>query len=113
MSAGIYKMLCDQGATFVLILTWRDSTGTPINLTGYSAVMRVATTKGAPLALNPTTVNGQIALGGAQGTVTITVSANDTADIAPGQYVYELDVTSGGGVVTRILEGPFMVDGQV
>lgn len=106
-------MWCDQGATFLLVLTWRNPDGTPINLTGYTAEMRVAPTKGATLVLHPTTANGQIALGGALGTVTITVPASITESLNPGQYAYELDLTSGGGIVTRLVEGPFIVDGQV
>ena len=56
---------------------------------------------------------GQIVLGGSQGTVTMAVNAATTGALAPGQYVYELDITSAGGIVTRLVEGPFIVDGKV
>ena len=36
MSAGKYDFTIEQGATFSLQVTWKDSTGTPINLTGYT-----------------------------------------------------------------------------
>lgn len=113
MSAGIYKMLCEQGATFNLVLTWRNPDGTPIDLTGYAAVMRVAATKGGTLLLNPTTQNGQITLGGALGTVMIDLSNTVTAALTPGQCVYELDLISPSGMVTRLVEGPFIIDAQV
>lgn len=113
MSAGIYKMLCEQGATFNLVLTWRNPDGTPIDLTNYSAEMRVAKSKGGTLVLNPSTANGQIVLGNELGTVMIDVDADTTSELIAGQYVYELDLDSNGGQVTRLVEGPFLIDGKV
>lgn len=113
MSTGIYKMYCDQGATYNLVLVWRNPDQSEIDLTGYTAVMRVAPNKGADLVLNPTTENGQIVLGGDLGTIMIDIPAEITAEVEQGQYVYELDLISGDGVVTRLVEGPFYVDGQV
>ena len=60
-----------------------------------------------------TTENGRIALGGTAGTVTLTISATDTAQFTPGKYVYDLELVSGGGVVSRIIEGNFVVKAEV
>ena len=41
MTAGIYNATIDQGATWSVTVTYTDSTGAPINLTGYTAAMQV------------------------------------------------------------------------
>lgn len=114
MSAGTYKIECEQGADFTLNLTWRDGTGAVLNLTGYTARMDVRTSKDAATALvSATTENGRITLGGAEGTVQILIPASVTAGFAPGQYVYDLKLISATGRATRLIEGFFIVDGQV
>ena len=59
-----------------------------------------------------TTANGRIALGGIAGSVTVNLNATTTGAIGAGRYVYDLVLTSGS-VVTRILEGKFIVTGAV
>jgi len=57
------------------------------------------------------TANGRIALQ-AQGRVVVELDATITGDITAGRYAYDL-VLNSGGVVTRILEGKFIVTGAV
>ena len=112
--AGLYNINCDQGATFSRTITWTDSARTPYNLTGYTARMHVRTTAATTTTLiELTTANSRITLGGASGTVTLTISATDTAALTPGKYVYDLELVSGGGVVSRIIEGNFVVKAEV
>lgn len=58
------------------------------------------------------TSNGRITLDGVNGRITVTISANDTGDLTPGRYNYDL-VLNSGGTVTRALEGRFVVTGGV
>lgn len=107
-AAGYYDMTADQGATFRQVITWKDAAGTPVNLTSYSARMQVrqrveSTTE--VLDLSSSGNNPEIVLGGALGTITITVP-DDDMDF-DGAYVYDLEVESAGGVVTRLLMGKF------
>lgn len=112
--AGLYNITCDQGATFSRTLTWTNSAKTPYNLTGYTARMHVReTVASASTIVELTTANSRISLGGAAGTVTLTISAADTANLTPGKYVYDLELVSGGGVVSRIIEGNFVVKAEV
>lgn len=61
-----------------------------------------------------TTENNRISLGGTAGTVTLTISATDTAAFTPGLYVYDLElVAPTTGVVNRIIEGNFAVKAEV
>lgn len=111
--AGIYNIVCDQGATFNRIFTWQDSSGIPINLTNYTARMQVRdTVSSVSTLLSLTTENGGISLGGAAGTVTIIASATQTAAIAAGCYVYDIELVFDA-VVTRLVQGQFTVDAEV
>lgn len=113
MSAGIYKMLCEQGATLNYAMTWKDSSGTPVNLTGFSAAMQVRESKSSDSAiLTLSTSNGGIMLGGATGVITLLASASQTSALAEGQYVYDLEINTGSTVV-RLLEGAFVISGEV
>ena len=110
-----YKLDIQQGATLSLTATWTDSTGTAVNLTGYTARMQVRAAYDATTTiLSLTSGAGDITLGGSAGTIAITASATVTAALtAPWTGVYDLELVSGGGVVTRLLEGPATVSPEV
>lgn len=109
-------MVCDQATTFnfqFVIQNDVNGTTTPWNLTNYTATMTVRPFVGASTTtVVASTANGRIVLGGVAGRVTVTISSSVTGDIAPGRYSYDL-VLDSGSVVTRILEGKFVVTGAV
>lgn len=109
---GVYNMTCYQGSTFDKTFTLATD-GTAINLTGYSAAMQVRQTIDAASPLVSLTSSSGITLGGTAGTVRVVIASTATAAFSAGQYVYDLEITSGGGVTDRILEGTFIVDGEV
>lgn len=111
--AGIYDIVADQGATFQRVLTWKDSNGAAVNLTGYSARMQVRRrpSDGEPL-VSLTTQNGRITLGGAAGTITLDCPASEM-DFVDGDWVYDLELESGSGVVTRLVMGRFLLRAEV
>jgi hypothetical protein len=51
-------------------------------------------------------------LGGSAGTVTLTATATQTAAIAAGEWVYDIELVNGA-TVTRLLQGCFAVDAEV
>lgn len=111
--AGTYNILCDQGATLTRTLTWKDSAGAAINLTGYTARMQVrADVESTSTVLSLTTENGGIALGGAAGTILLTVTATLTTALTAGDYVYDLELVTGS-TVTRLVQGQFTVRPEV
>jgi hypothetical protein len=66
------------------------------------------------LGTSPTTnVEASIILGGAAGTVVISLSDEVTADLTPATYVYDMELTSTTGDKTRLIQGPFVVDPEV
>jgi hypothetical protein len=111
--AGQYTIDVEQGATWPETWTWRDAAGALVDLTGYTARMSWRDRAGA-VALDFTTENGRITLGGAAGTVTPTATAADTGALpAPAVLSYDLFLTSPGGVVTRLLAGDVRVTPRV
>ena len=105
MAATTYDILIEQGATYSQVVTYKES-GVAVNLTGYTARMQVRSTlESATTVVELTTANGRITLGGAAGTITLTISATDTASLTAGRGVYDLELVSGSGIVTRLVQG--------
>jgi hypothetical protein len=114
MPASIYNIICEQGATLERNLTFRDGNGLLVNLTGFSAQMQVRpTVTSSTVTLELSTLNNRIVLGGQAGTITLNVPATTTATLAPGDFVYDLELTSPNGVVRRLVEGKFKVKPEV
>ena len=109
-----YDLEIKQGATLSLTATWRDSAGTAVNLTGYTARMQVRSTYDSSTTILSLTSSSGITLGGVAGTIAITASATVTAALtAPWSGVWDLELVSGGGEVTRLLEGAASVSPEV
>ena len=106
-----YNLVCPQATTFEF--QFRPQTdGVNWNLTGYTATMTVRPFAGSTTTtLLATTANGKIVIDPSQANVTVTFSAADTL-IKPESYVYDF-VFYSGGIVTRLLEGKFLVTAGV
>lgn len=114
MAAAPYDILIEQGATFQLNLVYKDSSGTPIDISGYTARMQVRRTYDAPTPLlNLTTENGCITLGGVAGTVEVEAPADVTDALPPKDSVYDLELISPAGVVTRLIRGAATISPEV
>lgn len=101
-----------KGATFQKRVTYfEDAARTqPKNLTGYTADLTIRDAPdGTPL-LTLTHLSG-LTLGGAAGTIHITIDAATTAALPWTAGVYDLLVTSPGGQADALLWGAFGVRG--
>jgi hypothetical protein len=106
--AQTYDITADQGATYSVVITYKNSNGTPINLTNYTARMQLrASYASAAAALTLTTENGRITLGGALGTITLNVEAATMETLEAKTYVYDLELVDGSTVI-RLLQGLFV-----
>ena len=103
---------CWQGASWDYNLTWTLN-GTAVNLTGWNARMQVRETYDAHTAVLSLTAGTGITLGGTAGSILLEATATQTASISEGQYVYDLELITPGGYVTRLIEGNFVVDPEV
>jgi hypothetical protein len=107
-----YNLVCDQATTFNFAFQILND-NTPWNLTNYDVTMTVRPFVGASTTtVVASTDNGSISVDGPNGRITVTLSAATTAAIVASRYSYDLVVDSGS-VVTRILEGKFIVTGAV
>ena len=104
-------MVCEQATTFTINFTIQTG-NTLFDLTNYSSTMTIRPFVGANTTTLVLTNGNGITLGGAAGTVAITISAATTADFEPSRYAYDFMLDSGS-VVTRLLEGKFIVTAGV
>ncbi len=106
---GVWNLKIAQGKTLNQQFIYKAS-GSPVDLTGYTARLQVRAGFDSPSAIiNLTTENGGIALGGALGTITLNLSASSTAALSPLVGVYDLELISGSGVVKVLLEGSAII----
>lgn len=102
------NLFIDQGATFYTIITLTDNNGDPIDITGYTgaAQMRKHYT-------SSTAKTFTVALGNTSGTIALSMSANTTANIEAGRYLYDVELTDGSGSVSRVFEGIVTVNPNI
>lgn len=109
MASKNYPMIVAQGATYSRTFTVTIDAA-PWDFTGYTAAMMVRESFDSELPTLSLSDGDGITLGGAAGTIDVEITATQTEDLAAGSYVYDLEVTSAGGEVTRILPtAPFTV----
>lgn len=112
--AAQYWITTQAGADYSEVFVMQNDDGSPVNLTGYIARMQVRRTyKSASPALSLTSPSGGLVINGAAGTITVSVSNPQTAALCVDndrtQYVYDLEVESGAGLVTKVSKGFFTV----
>lgn len=109
-----YDLEIWQGQTFNFTFVWKDSTGTPINLTGYSGRMHIRPTVMAEvIIIELSTENSKMVFDHLNGGVTLTISAEETAQIKYKNAVYDLEVFNAEGVVRRLMEGKVIIHREV
>lgn len=108
---GNYDLTIVQGATLDLLLTYKDDAGVVINLTGYTARLKIRTAVAGSELVSLTEADGLV-LGGAAGTIRIQRSAAQTAAYTWSRAVYDLELISGA-VVTRLVEGNVLVRPEI
>lgn len=102
------NIVIDQGTTFSTSILLTDDNGDAIDLTGY--------TGRSQLRKHYTSSNSQsftVSLNSTEGSVSLSLSATQTANLVPGRYVYDVEVVSGANVVSRIVEGIVTVTPEV
>lgn len=109
MSAGIYNFTLNQGATFSRQMTVKEN-NSPLNLTGHTAAMQLRSTyDSSTVALSMTAA----VINATEGILSISATATATAALEEGIYVYDLEITTSAGVVTRLLQGQVTVSPEV
>ena len=112
INPGVYNITAYQGADFDRTFTITQS-GTALNLTGYTSAMQVREAADSTAFLISLTSGTGITLGGTAGTVAVAITSAQSSAIPSGSYAYDLEIISGAGQVTRLLQGAFNVSGNV
>ena len=125
MAAGKYSFTIEQGATVDFEIAYKDSSGNPIDLTGYQARMQLRPGPGSDvlyislsssLAVDGTGLNLS-GSGGLKpptsGTIGVYISAVSSSQLSFDLASYDLELASSDGTVTRILEGKVKLSQEV
>lgn len=110
MSAGTFNDVIDQGSTYQTLLVF-EVNKVPVDLTGYTARMKARTadsTFEVDLSANVTFPDPE------EGQILISIPATDTVDYPAGEtLVYDLEIESSGGQVTRLIQGRLTISQEV
>lgn len=93
-----------KGKTYVHTFTYVDSDSVAKDITGYSARMQIRDTVDAAAYLYEALSSGDIAIGGANGQVVLTIPAATTAAFDFSSGVYDLELVSPAGVVIGLVD---------
>ena len=107
--ASISNIFIDQGATFTTTVTVTDSSGSAVNLSGYSVAAQIRKTF---LSASATAFTASIS-NASSGEITISLSPTQTAALEAGRFVYDVVITGSGGTKTRVVEGQVTVNPSV
>jgi hypothetical protein len=101
-----YDIMVRKGANFKLNIACQNDDKTPKDLTGYTAKAQVRATKTSATALmDASTANGFITINAPGGIVQINVPQATTEVMVWTSGVWDLEITSAGGEISRIVEG--------
>jgi hypothetical protein len=103
--AAFTELLIEQGATFSTTVNVEDTAGAAINLYGYSASSQM---RKSFYATSNTKITS-IVTGNANGEITLSMTAANTANLTPGRQVFDLLITSPSSVKTRVVEGIIVI----
>lgn len=106
-----YDLTIDQGSTFSVLLELQDATSQSLNLSGITFASQARESYDSPSAsfVFTCSVNNPASTG----SLYMILPAPVTIGIIPGGYVYDLEMTTSGSIVSRIMEGRIVVTPEV
>ena len=104
--AAYLEITIEQGANLTSTVTVSDTQGDAVNLSTYSASAQI---RKSYYSSSANTLTATIT-GNANGQITLSMSAANSAALTPGRYVYDLIITNSvDNSVTRVVEGTAVV----
>ena len=132
MAAGIYNFTIEQGTTFQRTFKYKDSEGTPIDLTNYDVNMDVRSSISDSTAIldineSSATKNGvdltddtfftitSASVSASANEINLTIDADTTASMSFDTAVYDIEISDNSTpkVITRILQGKIKLSKEV
>ena len=108
--ASISNIFIDQGATFTTTLTINDSTGSALDLTNFTAIAQI---RKSPSSSTSTAFTVAFVSPRTTGQIKIALTYTHTTALEAGRYNYDVLITSGTNVKTRVVEGIATVNPSV
>ena len=108
--ATISNLFIDQGTTFTTTISVADGNGTALDLTGYSGIAQLRKTYES---ITSVPFNVTFETPRTNGQVSLKLTRAQTAALADGRYVYDVEVTDGANTRSRLVEGIVTVTPQV
>jgi len=101
----IANLYIDQGTDYSVTIDVTDSSGDILDLTGYTASAQIRKTySSSSVSATFSTSIAELA-----GQVTLSLTDTQTTGLSAGRYVYDLNITSGAGTTTRVVEGQAII----
>jgi hypothetical protein len=102
--AAVYvnNLVINSGSDFSQSFTLEGTNNSPFNLTGYEVDAQMRKWSGSSTAITFTT---SIELPSTSGRILISLSSENTVNIRPGRYVYDVIITDSSGIKNRVIEG--------
>mgnify|MGYP001597221097 CR=1 FL=1 len=104
------NIVVDQGADYSASIDVTDNDGDNISLVGYTGKGQIRKSYASSTAVDFTV---SVASPAASGVLNISLSNTQTNAMKAGRYVYDVEITSSGGVKTRVLEGQLEITAGV
>lgn len=99
--AVVANITIDQGSVFDSTIDVEDVNGNPADITGYSARGQIRKTYASSTAVDfSASVTNP-----SEGKLKISLTGTQTGAMKPGRYVYDVEVLSSSGAITRVVEG--------
>lgn len=99
--ASVTNLFIDQGSNVSVTINVTDSTGSAKNLTGYTGRSQIRRSyHSVSNTAFTVTINNP-----ADGEVILSLTADQTANLKYGRYVYDLELVSNTSYVERMIEG--------
>lgn len=102
---GEFAIESRTNTAFSLTLTYEDSTGAPVPMSGWSGLLEVKAEPTGTAVMTFTTSNSTMTLGSADGSIVLAQGTAVTAAVAPGVYVYDLRLSASPSQPDVIVEG--------
>ena len=97
----ISNLTIDQGTTFTASIDCTASDNNPLNLTGYTVAAQLRKTYDSTTKTDFTAIIANATTGRLQ----ISLTPVQTGALSAGRYVYDVEITDGNGIITRVVEG--------
>jgi hypothetical protein len=95
------NIVIDQGTDFEATIDLTSPDGLPYNLVGHSVASQMRKNYATATAAATFLASHN----DAAGQITLILPKADTTDLEPGRYMYDVEITSSGGLVTRVVQG--------